>query len=137
MTTVPTTPKRKTFRQEWDTPTRVRAITLLDTGLGVTEVSRRTGVPRSTVSKWKKKPQPRRTHTRPGRPPKLDKHDIRRLNEILRSGWEGRKISWAELGKQAGLNVSAKSIKRALDRNLRSTHRECVKKYEAAHQSAH
>jgi hypothetical protein len=61
-----------------------------------------------------------RNHFRTGRPKKLTKHDIRHLIGILRSGWEGRKFSWAKLEKTAGLHVSSKTIKRVL--NLKGYH---------------
>jgi rRNA maturation endonuclease Nob1 len=57
----------------------------------------------------------RRNHFRTGRPKKLTKHDIRRLICILRSDWEERKFSWGKLAKKAGLHVSSKTIKRALN----------------------
>ncbi|KAI5813124.1 hypothetical protein BZA77DRAFT_390212 [Pyronema omphalodes] len=75
----PSTPKKPTARHEHDTPTRVRAITLLKEGKKVAEIARKVGVPRTTVQNWKKSPHPRRTHHRSGRPKSLDKHDVRRL----------------------------------------------------------
>ncbi|KAI5784505.1 hypothetical protein FPQ18DRAFT_395209 [Pyronema domesticum] len=93
---MPSTPKRNKKYREWETPTRVRVITLLEPGVNPTQVARRTGVPRSTVVRWRQDPHPRRgSSTRTGRPWKLDKHDIRRLIALLRTDCQGRKLSWS------------------------------------------
>lgn len=110
----PITPPRTGENGEWTTPKRSRALALLDEGFSLREVSQRTGVPKSTVEGWKKDPHSRRPHHRSGRPHLLTPRDIRHLIKILRKNWEGRKLSWRKLGKEAGLNVSGRTVKRAL-----------------------
>ena len=123
----PSTPKKPTARHEHDTPTRVRAITLLKEGKKVAEIARKVGVPRTTVHGWKKSPHPRRTHHRSGRPKSLDKHDVRRLIALARRDWEGRKLSWSRLAKSAGLSVSGKTVKRALNEKGYTRCKACKK----------
>jgi transposase len=106
---------------------RARVLGLLDAGFSQLEVSRQTGVPRSTIGDWKRHPRSRRNHNRPGRPRHLDKHDVRRLIAIIRSGWEGRRLCWRKLGKEAGLSVSPRTIQRALAREGYTRCKACKK----------
>jgi transposase len=110
------TPPRRQARKHWETPTRAQALTLLEEGHSQRQISCRTSVPQSTVARWNKNRNlMRRNNFRTGRPKKLTQHNIRRLIGILRSSWEGRKFSWENLAKKAGLHVSSKTIKRALN----------------------
>ena len=108
------TPPRNGPKGEWTTPMRTRVLTLVENGIPASQISRETGVPASTVGRWKRAPDSRRPKTRSGRPPLLNKHDIRRLIGLIRSGWEGRKLYWHQLGKRAALMVSPRTISRAL-----------------------
>jgi transposase len=111
----PDSPPRNGKNGNWRTPTRSRVLGLLDRGFTQVKISEELGVPPSTISYWASTRQSRRTKTRSGRPPKLNKHDVRRLIGILRTNWDHRKLCWRKLGKQAGLDVSGKTIKRALN----------------------
>ena len=103
-------------RSHWDTPKRSRVLTLLDLGFSKHETSRRTGAPRSTITTWAHDPHERRSKVRSGRPQSLNTRDIRLLIRILRSGWEGRRLCWARLTKEAGLSVSGRTVQRALEK---------------------
>lgn len=120
----PSTPTKhgKSHRAEWTTPKRVEVLTLRRQGLSQEAIAEQTGVPRKTISNWIRKadaggPKSRRTGAvRPGRPKRLDKHDVRRLIAKATEDYEGRKLSWARLGRDCGLDVSPKTIKRALNK---------------------
>jgi hypothetical protein len=71
----------------------------------ITEV---TGVPRSTVNRWVHEKTKRRVgKNRLGRPHRISKHDIRLLIFNIRKGHAGRKLSWAKLALESGLDTSA------------------------------
>ena len=115
-TPMATTTTQDKPRSQWDTPKRFRVLTLLDLGFSMYETSRRTGVPRSTITTWACDPHERHTKVRSGRPPCLNIRDIRLLIRILQSGWEGRRLCWARLAKEAGLGVSGRTVQRALEK---------------------
>lgn len=116
--------------QHWDTPTRTRVRTLIEDGHSQRDVSRITGVSQTSISRWLHTQQGmRRNHSRSGRPPKLSKHDIRRLIGIVRSGWEGRKLSWRKLANESGLNVSAETVRTALGRRGYRRCKACKKPF--------
>ena len=131
------TPPRNGPKGEWTTPTCTRVLTLVENGVPASQISRLTGVPASTVGRWKRAPHYRRPITRSGRPPQLNKHDIHRLIGLIRSGWEGRKLCWHQLGKQAALDVSPRTISRALAKEGYSRCKACKKPFigRAAQQS--
>ncbi len=70
---------------------RLQAISLLDKGLAPVEVSRRIGVDRRSVRRWKatyrrKGPQALKAKPIPGRPPKLTHRQRKRLERYLLKG---------------------------------------------------
>lgn len=108
-----TTPPRNPPNGEWRTPKCTQALALVSTGISHRNVGKEVEVPRQTVDYWAINPEPRRTH-RTGRPPILNKHDVRRTLAIVRSGWNGRKLSWPRLAVEAKLQCSGQTVQRAL-----------------------
>jgi transposase len=108
---------------------RVRIQTLHSAGLSFREVSKRTGVPLSTVRRLSKSSKARRNHSRSGRPHTLTESYIRLIIRIARKNWEGRKLSWRKLGQEAGFRVSGKTIKRALKRYGYTRCKACKKPF--------
>jgi transposase len=112
----PTTMKSKSEikRKHWDTPARTKVLTLKDEGYSDRAIEEQTGVPKSTVARICKNRKERRNKLRTGRPPKLTKHDTRRILAIATKNWNGRKLSFHQLAKEAGIAASGKTVKRAL-----------------------
>jgi transposase len=111
-------------RVEWDAPIRIKVFNLLTSGKGIRQIARQTGVPPSTISRWRKagpigflteaqRPDKHRT----GRPFKLSKDDVKRLVETARRDYNGQKVDCKKLAKDCGLDVSRETVKRALKRN--------------------
>jgi transposase len=131
------TPPRCQASKHCETQTRTQVLTLLEEGYSQRQISCRTGVPQGTIARRNKNRNlMQRNNFRTGCPKKLTKHDIRRLIDILRSGWEGRNFSWGKLAKKSGLHVSSKTTKRAL--NLEGYHRcrACKKPFYQSGNSA-
>jgi hypothetical protein len=94
------TPPRCQASKHCETQTRTQVLTLLEEGYSQRQISCRTGVPQGTIARRNKNRNlMQRNNFRTGCPKKLTKHDIRRLIDILRSGWEGRNFSWGKLAK--------------------------------------
>jgi transposase len=106
--------KRKVGRKHWDTPARIKVLTLKDEGYSDRAIEEKTGVPKSTVARICKNRKERRNHYRIGQPRKLTKHDTRRILAIATKNWDGRKLSYHQLAKEAGVTASGKTVKRAL-----------------------
>ncbi|PWW79726.1 hypothetical protein C7212DRAFT_76493, partial [Tuber magnatum] len=103
-------------RHEWPTLSRTRILTMMEVGISESEAAQHTGVPQQTISRWARQepPSERWQNTRSGRPRKLNPRDLRHLIRILRWNWEGRRLSWAKLGQEAGLKVPSHTIQSAL-----------------------
>ncbi|TGZ79880.1 hypothetical protein EX30DRAFT_379999 [Ascodesmis nigricans] len=99
----------------WKIPIRSQALTLVSSGITQTESASLTAVPQKTISNWVKTGRPRRLKTKQGRPHLLDKHDIQCVLAIVRSGWEGRKLSWGCLAIEAKLGCCGRTVERALE----------------------
>src|SRR5437016_1217739 len=50
------TPPHNGPKGEWMTPMRTRVLTLVENGIPASQISRETGVPASTVGRWKRAP---------------------------------------------------------------------------------
>jgi len=55
---------------------------------------------------------------RPGRPPLLDKHDIRRLKSYMMSNKETRREPLSEIAVNCNLEVCTKTLKKVIDENI-------------------
>lgn len=92
------------------------------------EAAKITGVPRSTFQEWLKPGKhQRRVDTRTGRPKKMNERDVRKLKNLARHGWAGRKLGWRKLARDAGLLVSSTTVRRAMNK-LGYFRRKAVKK---------
>lgn len=107
---------------EWHTPQRARVRTLHDdAGLSFEAIEKQTGIPKSTAIKIAKASSSRRNvhdleweETR-GRKGLISPEDIRKWERILEdNGIEGKKLGWAGLAYEAGLDVSEWTLKRAM-----------------------
>lgn len=64
-------------------------------------------------------PHPRTFHNDPfkgsesrGRPPKISLSDLKEMDRIIRDyGWDGRILTWQQLGEEAGVDAKARTIK--------------------------
>jgi transposase len=111
-----TTPTKTSKNEEWTTPRRVRVKTMLECGVSKHEISRQLKIDRKTIRRIEQQETSRRPgKLRSGRPASNSERDLRHLIFILRKNWEGRKLNWAKLGRDAGLSVSGWTIKRALN----------------------
>lgn len=79
------------------------------------------GVPPTTAQRIADSNDPRRLHNNPARPEtrgrksKLTGRDLRRLERLLITGdWEARILSWESLAVEADLDVSRRTIQRAM-----------------------
>jgi len=116
-------------RKHWDTPARTKVLILKDEGYSDRTIEQITGVPKSTVARICKNRKERRNKHRTGRPPKLTKHDTRRILAIATNNWEGRKLSYHQLAKEAGVTASGKTVKRALRKRGYRRCRACRKPF--------
>ena len=119
-------------QKHWSTPHKqglISQVDLISQNTGLTNGSRypkrrlfqQNHIPPTTAYRILKNPDPRRLHNsriRPetrGRRSKITPADLRYMELIVqRSGKEGRVLSWKALGIEAGLDVSAETIRRAM-----------------------
>ena len=122
-TTLPTPPPdSKSRSKEWKTPKRSRVFALIDEGNSARVISKKTGVPESTVSRWRRELAAMATHAEnarslepehhpgkqcPGPRYKLTERDIRWLISTATHGYEERKLCWRKPARDCDLDVSA------------------------------
>ena len=116
-TTMEDLPRLHGTHGEWQTPVKARVQSMChDAHMTQKSIHEKTGVPTSTINRWVHETTARRVGKhRHGRPHKLNKHDVRQMIYSLRKGHEGRKLSWRKLAQECGLEVSGKTVQRALN----------------------
>jgi len=124
-----TTTRQDKPRSRWDTSKRSQFLTLLDLSFSKHETSRRTGMPRSTITTWACNHHKRRTTVHSSRPLSLNIREIQLLIRILRSGWEGRRLCRAWLAKEAGLGVSGRTVQWALEKEGYTRYKACKRPF--------
>ena len=127
----PQTPfnEEREVEQEYHTPQRARVIALSEwheylqrTGRPATqaEIFRFCGVPRSSGYRILKDNQTRRLHNRQNEDPRGPRNQVPQdkiieMDEILQTeGIEARSLTWGQLGTTVGLNLSGRTIQRAM-----------------------
>ena len=86
----------------WDTPTRVRYKTLLQTGYSGRHAAELLGIPESTGRTFLKKPD--RVRKPPGAPPKIPEQKIREIIEWFTGHYDRRISSLKKIREQFNLN---------------------------------
>jgi len=110
---------------EWKTPTRVRVLDAhTDQHLSNRQISKLTGVPRSTVGDIIRSGNPRRVGSgRKGAKHKVTERIARRLIRLLRTNWRTRCLPFKQLLIEANIDLSPSTARRAL---AKRGYRRCV-----------
>ena len=134
----PKSPSEHIPQTQWTTPTRSKlraGLKLIDSnrsnqslsnGLTKAQLGHLLGVPRTTAWRISKSLSDRRhkEQEKRGRKPILSKKDINYLEMIVRrNGFEGRALTWEALANEINVNVSARTIRRALKQ---INYRRCI-----------
>ena len=114
-------PPRKRERGEFHTPARVRIRTYSAASLSQSQIKRKMfqdhgiKVSQPTISRIIQSEKSRRDQSgRTGRPHKLTGRTARYIARLCREGWNGRRMTYKCLAKALVLNVSHRTIARAL-----------------------
>ena len=123
-------PPRKGARGEFHTPTRVRVRALDSAGQTQSQIKRsmlaKHGIiiSQPTISRIIASCRNRRDQSgRIGRPRKLTDRSARYLARLATRGWVDRRLTYKQLIKRMGLNVSTRTVQRALKK---IGYRRCV-----------
>ena len=106
-------------REEHATPRRVRVLSAYqDHHWSKRRISREFNIPHTTVLRILKSESPRRTRpsARTGRPRKISERELRRVIRHIRRSYNNRKLPYAQVARECGLNCSGQTVRRALAR---------------------
>ena len=122
-------PCRTGDRGNFHTPTRTRVRAYDAAGLSQTQIKRKmlethnVTISQPTISRLLASNQSRRTITRLGRPRLISNRTARYLARLATRGWGSRRMIYKQIAQSIGLDVSVKTVQRALKK---LGYRRCV-----------